>query len=260
MTVPSPLPAWFLPLMRYAHGLQHRPAAAPRPAPHWFLGLRDEFNEWNGWLTAGRPKPRPATFWKEPPQWAWLLRKELARARPAVSAAPVAKAPPPSWTDGRPVVFTAWEAGLARTGGWTVARIVVPGVAPVWQVDGVGYIAQSEDPTQAPGALKYLKGVQGQKAVVATQAGWENPQPFLDAGINVCFVEAYGPEGWPYSDTERMLWQAQHDGWPYVIPCVGCYHGYPLSSYNLEPYAHRFSVWLAEEMQDADWQRLSTLL
>ena len=255
---PVPLPAWFMPLLRYAHGLGARPAEAPKPAPAWWTALNTKFNAWMAWKDANSPSPRPTTFWKQPPQWAWSLRGEILKHRHPVPP-PAPSLPPPSWTDSRPLVFTAWEPALARPGPWTTAKITVPGIAPCWQVDGVGYIAQSEDPTQAPGALSFLKGVTGQKAVVATQGGWENPQPFLDAGINTCFVEAYGPEGWPYTDTNRMLWQAQHDGWPYVIPCVGCYHDYPLSAYNLEPYGHRFSIWLAEEMQEADWQRLASL-
>ncbi len=187
-----------------------------------------------------------------------LLEKYRHRTRhPKPKPVPPPPKPVPSFTVPGPIVFTAWDPGQARTGPWTIARITEPGVAPLWAA-GDGWIAQSEAADQTPTALGYLAG-KTNKALVATQGGWAPADPFLAAGVNVCLVEAYQNED-PSHTPAQLTWQAEHDGWPYAWPVVGCYHGYPLADYDLAVYGRNFGVWLAEEMTDADWQTLAALV
>jgi len=262
---PGRLPGWWLDACRHRFGLL---PARPPGVPHitrdrygWVLDEWARFAAWNSWRDRGGRSPRPSGLWERVPGWAWQIRRELLHARPsAPSPPPAAPAKPAaSWTFRQPVVFTAWQPDLARPGPWLTALVdEQEGPWVAWRVPG-GWIAQAETPEQQALAVEYLRGKQGSRAVVATQAGWTNPGPLLELGVTVCFAEAYQVDD-PHWTPAQVTWQAEHDGWPYAYPVAGCYHGYPLASYDLSAWRPVFAVWLAEEMTDADWRTLATLV
>jgi hypothetical protein len=216
--------------------------------PSWFW-------HWLAWRLRNKKGPRPADAPADIPAWAWVAAKRWTDKH---RRQPPPLPPKPSFTLTGPIVFTAWDAGQARSGPWTVARITEPGIAPQWGA-GSGVIAQAESPDQVAIALQYLPAAFDNRALVATQGGWAPADPFLNAGINVVMVEAYQNED-PSHTPAQLVWQAKHDGWPYTWPVVGCYHDYPLRNYDLAPYGKQFGIWLAEEMTDDDWTHLRELV
>ena len=216
--------------------------------PAWFW-------HWVAWRLRNKRGPRPADVPAKIPDWAWAaLEHWVARHKPKPPPPPTPPPPPPP----KPIVFTAWDPSEARQGNWTVLEIVAQdGSWAVWGAEGI-WLAQAEDASQHDKSVAYLKGKTGHRAVVATQGGWMNPQPFLDIGVNVCFGEAYQNDD-PGHTPNEITWQEDHDGWPYAYPVVGCYHGYALSNYNLAPWGKNFGVYLAEEMTDDDWRQLAVL-
>jgi hypothetical protein len=71
-------------------------------APHitaeraWVLGEWHRFDVWMQWKDRGSPKPRPVALWRRVPDWAWVVRRELLKARPKSPPAPPAPAVPPA--------------------------------------------------------------------------------------------------------------------------------------------------------------------
>lgn len=82
--------------------------------------------------------------------------------------------------------------------------------------------------------------------------------PWLEHGI-WCLPECYTmppPQGNPQATVPAQVFQARQRGWneKSVLPVLGVYDSWPLSRY--EPLPAAFAVYLAEEMQAADWQLL----
>ncbi len=228
----------------------------------------DWFWHWAAWRISGKKGPRPKDVPVRIPSWAWVALENWVRNHPSKkpkpppppTPPPPPPKPPASWPfRNKPLVFTAWDPSAARSGPWDVAVITSPGVAPTWAVDGVGVIPQAESgPQQQVAVQAFESSAYTARALVATQGGWLPPTPFLEIGVNVVMVEAYQNED-PAHTPAQLYWQAGHDGWPYVIPVVGVYHGYPLASYDLRPYGKNFAVYLAEEMTEDDWTELARL-
>lgn len=82
MTPSKTLPTWFVPLMEYSQGVRAVKPPHPQPAPQYFLLEKKKFENWMKWVDAGRPQPRPRTFWKSPPAWTWVIRKAILKTRP----------------------------------------------------------------------------------------------------------------------------------------------------------------------------------
>lgn len=200
----------------------------------------------------------PKKSWTAKQWWNWWWHKEHPKPPVSPPKPPSPPPVPPSWNLPGPVVFTAWDSTAARTGNWLIANIVVQGVAPIWAIPPGGLIAQAEGQVQYQSGVDYLANHSSlMNRSLVTTLGLD-PTYALSKGVNTVFVEAYQNED-PTHTPERMVWQAKHDGWPYAIPVVGCYHGYPLSSYDLSAYGKSFAVYLAEEMSDDDWATLTKI-
>lgn len=93
-------------------------------------------------------------------------------------------------------------------------------------------------------------------AIVGTLGGYA-PSPIADADY---LVEAYAPIPGPYGDTDRMCWQALHDGWRTASPVLGLWGGVPVEAHQgVQNHRGRWGVWLLETMTAADAAALKEL-
>lgn len=213
-------------------------------------------------------------------------KPKVRRRRRKPTAAYTAPPPPPeskpapSWTIPGPIVLCASDpdaaldpaTGTPRAGVAAIGRIVVPGVAPVWRVDGqgrTGWLAQVEGASQVAGALDDLsrRPSSDSRAVIGTL---NTPAaPFLAIGVNTVYAEINAqalPDG--SGHIANQLFQGRQDGWTYVWPSFGVYDGVGLQHYLDElaalpehtDLAGRWMVYSASGMSDTDsWDTLARL-
>ena len=261
MTRPRVLPPWWMAACRRRFGLSPtRPPGMPKPAPKWCLEEWDKFLVWSGWRDSGAHPPRPKNTWPydDVPQWAWDLRVELVKHREH-GKPPVPKAPavlPPSFVITHPLIlsgnFGDPGALYGHDGVGSVGRIVDEGNgAPLWKItagntpDGapLGWVAQVEGDGQIDTALGF-RAQHPDDPFAIIGIGGTNPHRFIEAGITTYLVELNGQVALePYANTEHMVWQIGHEGWPHVHPSYGVYGSMSLADYaNYDPLVWRNGV------------------
>lgn len=133
-------------------------------------------------------------------------------------------------------------------------------------VDGWGIVGQAESEGQYAQTVELLQPrTVAHRAVVSTLG--LDPAAALSAGVNVCMVECYRQADAVHGDLARMVWQARHDGWPFVWPIVGVYDGIGLDVYvdQLRSLGYLASgmwgIYLGEGMTDTgSWPTLAGLV
>jgi hypothetical protein len=249
MTVPTPLPDWWLPACRKHYGLaKTRPPEMPKPAPAWCITEWGTFDSWNAWRDKQPGYKRPAGLWLRVPDWAWVIRAELLRAHQTPPPPPPPPVPAPSWTLPGPLVFTASDPNAANghAGVGTIGKIInldpdgsTP-VCPLWecfqaggggprglcgQVEGQGQLQVAFD------LIQHHRQNGDHLAVVGT--GGVPAARLVAIGVTSFFMEGNAQVGWePYGNAAELLDQALRvDGWPHAKISYGVYDGVSLAAY-----------------------------
>lgn len=139
MTVPSPLPVWFVPLMRHMSGLEPRPADCPKPAPAWALDQHAELATWYAWRRdPRRPKPLRPAVWRTVPLWAWHLEGDLLAKAGAPTRTPPVVVPPS--TARSPWKSPIWlKRGMQVTWGFATKEFTPEALAQKLHQAGYGW-------------------------------------------------------------------------------------------------------------------------